>query len=201
MFVHKSINFTASWSPTEINFLDTTFKMDPDRKLYTTLYTNPTDTHTYLHYNSAHPLHQKRSGPYSQLVRVRRICTQFSDFLDNSKTILSYYAKRGNPQCLLDSALAKAKSLDRKILLIPTDLDPIQDQKDPVLVLTYIRKHWPILDQARSRTPVHNLNTIVAYRHPPNLKDKFWLSFKPLCEYHKKFLPNVSKNEHNRQSH
>ncbi len=66
--------------------------------------------------------------------------------------------------------------------MIPTDPDPIQDQKDLVLVLTYnpanpdvigpIRKHWPILDQARGLTPLHNLNTIVAYRRPPNLKDK-----------------------------
>ncbi len=91
--VHKCIKFTATWSPTEINFLDTTVKVNPDRKLYTTLYTKPTDIHTYLHYNSAHPIHQKKSDPYNQLVRVRRICTQLSDFLDNSKKILSYYAK------------------------------------------------------------------------------------------------------------
>ncbi len=66
--------------------------------------------------------------------------------------------------------------------MIPTDPDLIQDQTDLVLVLIYnpanpdvvgpIRKHWPILDQARGLTPLHNLNTIVAYRRPPNLKGK-----------------------------
>ncbi len=50
--VHKSIKFTATWSPTENNFLDTAVKVDPHRKLYTTLYRKRTDTHTYLHYNS-----------------------------------------------------------------------------------------------------------------------------------------------------
>ncbi len=63
-----------------MDFLDTTVKVDTDGSLYTTLYTKPTDTHTYLHYTSAHPSHQKKSGPYSQLVRVKRICTKQSDY-------------------------------------------------------------------------------------------------------------------------
>ncbi len=89
---------------------------------------------------------------------------------------------RGYLEPLLDSALERTKSLDRTILFIPTDPDPILDQKDLILVLTYnpanpdvigpIRKYWPILDQARGLTPLHNLNTIVACRRPPNLRIK-----------------------------
>ncbi len=79
--VHPTIKFTAELSKAEINFLDTTVKVSKERKLYTTLYAKPTDTHTYLHYQSAHPIHQKKSGPYSQLIRVRWICTNFDDFL------------------------------------------------------------------------------------------------------------------------
>ncbi len=41
------------------------------------------DTHTYLHYSSAHPPHQKKSGPYSQLVKTKRICTRNADHLVN----------------------------------------------------------------------------------------------------------------------
>ncbi len=41
-----TINFTATISDSEVNFLDTTVKIDPTiRKVYTTLYTKPTDTH------------------------------------------------------------------------------------------------------------------------------------------------------------
>ncbi len=93
--VHPTIKFTTEWSETDINFLDTSVKVSKDRKLYTTLYKKPTDTHTYLHYQSAHPTHQKKSGPYSQLIRIRRICTNCDDFLANIKKILAYYKLRG----------------------------------------------------------------------------------------------------------
>jgi hypothetical protein len=46
--VHPTIKFTMEHSNIQINFLDTTVKIDQNRKMYTTLYTKPTDTHTYL---------------------------------------------------------------------------------------------------------------------------------------------------------
>jgi hypothetical protein len=52
---HESIKFTMEYSPKEVNFLDTTVVLDDlQRKLYTKLYTKPTDTHSYLHWTSAH---------------------------------------------------------------------------------------------------------------------------------------------------
>ncbi len=111
--VHPTIKFTAEWSETEINFLDTTVKVSKDRQLYTTLYTKPTDTHTYLHYQSAHPVHQKKSGPYSQLIRVRRICTYFEDFLVYAKKILAYYKFRGYPKQTPEEAFQKASTFQK----------------------------------------------------------------------------------------
>ena len=53
--LHRSIKFTCDVSQEEIAFLDTLVKIDNDtKKPYTTLYTKPTDTHSYLHYTSAH---------------------------------------------------------------------------------------------------------------------------------------------------
>ncbi len=46
-----------------MDFLDTTVKFDTNYNLYTTLYTKPTDTHTYLHFTSAHPPHHKKVDP------------------------------------------------------------------------------------------------------------------------------------------
>ncbi len=73
-------------------------KSQEEWKLYTTLYTKPTDMYTYLHYLSEHPVHQKKCGPYIQLVRVRRICTKFETFLINAKKTLAYYKFRGYPK-------------------------------------------------------------------------------------------------------
>ena len=42
--IHPKVKFTHESSESEINFLDTTVKFDSNRKLYTTLFENPTDT-------------------------------------------------------------------------------------------------------------------------------------------------------------
>ena len=61
--IHNTVKFTHEASKYEVNFLDTTVRILPNGKLYTTLYTKPTDTHQYLHYNSAHPHSFTAKGP------------------------------------------------------------------------------------------------------------------------------------------
>jgi hypothetical protein len=71
---HETIKFTSEVSPEKINFLDTCVKVDQQtRRLYTTVYSKPTDTHDYLHFTSSHPDHCKAGGPKGQLLRMRRI--------------------------------------------------------------------------------------------------------------------------------
>ena len=70
--VHSTIKFTSDISPTEIAFLDPTIYIEGN-KLYTRLYTKDTNRHMYLNYNSEHPMGLKRSIPYSQFFRLKRI--------------------------------------------------------------------------------------------------------------------------------
>ena len=49
-------------------------------KLLTSLYSKSTDRHQYLHYESCHPEHTKRSIVYSQALRIKRICSNETDF-------------------------------------------------------------------------------------------------------------------------
>ena len=80
---HPTIKFTSVISSARMDFFDMTVITLEDGTLITDLYTKPTDTHTYLHYRSCHPSHQKSSGSYSQLVRVKRICTRMEDYNRN----------------------------------------------------------------------------------------------------------------------
>ena len=77
--LHPTIKFTAASSRTEIPFLDILIKVR-NGLLHTDLHTKPTDTHNYLHYLSAHPRHCKDNIPFSQFLRVRRLCSQDEDF-------------------------------------------------------------------------------------------------------------------------
>ena len=107
--IHPKIKFTSENSDTYVNFLDTTVKIDADRSIYTTLYEKPTDTHLYLHYQSAHhkPCHQK--GPFGQFLRIRRICTKNKDFIDNGIKMIEHYMKRGYPFKTLKKTYAKGQ--------------------------------------------------------------------------------------------
>ena len=72
--------FTAETSTGHITFLDTMVLLEDDI-LHTDLYTKPTDTHQYLSPNSCHPKHCTTSIPYSQALRLRRICLRRKDFV------------------------------------------------------------------------------------------------------------------------
>ena len=75
---------------------DTLFRSS-NSKLMTSLYSKSTDCHQYLHYKSIYPEHTKRSIIYSQTSRVKRVCSQESDFNEHSSKLKSWFLKRGYP--------------------------------------------------------------------------------------------------------
>ena len=124
--------FTHELSTTQINFLDTTVKVNSCRKLYTTLYEKPTDTHLYLHYTSSHHAPSKTKGPYGQFLRLRRICTYDTDFQDNAEKLVSYNIKRGYPEKALRKHYSRASKYSQDELL---EVAPKNQIDTPVMSL------------------------------------------------------------------
>ena len=87
--VYSTIKFTSVISSSEIAFLDLTIYITDD-KLCTRLYTKNTDRHVYLNFNSEHPINLKRSIPYSQFLRLKRIHSE-SQYLIQSQIHLYWY--------------------------------------------------------------------------------------------------------------
>ena len=77
-------------------FLDLCLKPTSDRLLTSTHY-KETDTHSFLNYTSSHPANCKNSIPYSQFLRLRRICSEENDFENKSKEMASFIRSRGYP--------------------------------------------------------------------------------------------------------
>ena len=73
--VHPSIKFDFNYSKTQIHFLDITITKTSTRKLLTTLHRKEMNQQSYLHRKSEHPEPLKRSIPYSQALRLKRIYT------------------------------------------------------------------------------------------------------------------------------
>ena len=127
---HPSIKFTADWSREKINFLDFQVIREGDR-LITDLFTKPTDTHQLLHRTSCHPGHTKKGIPYSQALRIRRICSE-DRFFDDRVGELN---NRGYGENEVLEQISKVRGRDRLSLL---DRQPkTKDDKRIPLVLTY----------------------------------------------------------------
>ena len=92
---HPYIKFDYTFSKKEVNFLDLTIYKDSNGKLATKLYTKPTDKHPYLHFQSAHPHHLKKSIPYAQALRLRRICTEDHEYQQSIGILTEKLVGRG----------------------------------------------------------------------------------------------------------
>ena len=76
---HPALQFTSNISDLELPFLDIKLKIN-NHSIQTSVHYKETDTHNYLHHTSLHPDHCKQAIPYSQLLQLRRICSDNDDF-------------------------------------------------------------------------------------------------------------------------
>ena len=92
---HPSIQFTSSVSTVSVNFLDITVSLSLGcHTLLTTVFYKPTYVHCYLLYTSSHPRTCRDSLPYSQLLRLRRLCQDDVDFSRQAELMLDFFRHR-----------------------------------------------------------------------------------------------------------
>ena len=87
---HPALKYTWEISDTSLAFIDIKISC-------TSVYYKPTDSHSYLLYSSSHPSHVKNSIPFSQFLRLRRLCSDDSDFSEKSEAMCQFFDKRGYP--------------------------------------------------------------------------------------------------------
>ena len=102
---NDNIKFTHESSKENVTFLDLIVKLSKGH-LTTDLYIKDTDWHQYVHFNSFHPDHTKRSIIYSQALRLTKICTFENDFLWHRDEIKSWF-QRGYPEDVINSEMKK----------------------------------------------------------------------------------------------
>ena len=102
--VHDTIKFAEEFSSIEINFLDVTTYRN-GQEILSKLYCKPTDSHSYLEFNSCYPPHNKTSIPFSQFLRIRRNCSRWEDFILYGMQLSTYFSIRGYPTELVKESL------------------------------------------------------------------------------------------------
>ena len=119
---HDTLKFTWEVSDCKVNFLDLVVSLE-EGNLETDLYCKPTDCHQYLHYESCHPLHMKRSSVYSQALRIKRICSKRSDCQKHLKALGGWFMDRGYPKSVVDTQIERVSRLTREEVLITKERD------------------------------------------------------------------------------
>ena len=111
-----SIKFTHEISNTTISFLDTSSSLS-EGVLFTDLYSKPTDTNQYLLSSSCHPPHVTKSIPYSQALRIGRICSTDKSLTKRLGQLKNNLKRRGYKQNIIKKSFNKANNISRSSLL------------------------------------------------------------------------------------
>ena len=119
---HPALKFTWEISETSVTFLDINISVQ-DNNLATIVHYKPTDSHSYLLYSSSHPSHVKDSIPYSQFVRLRRLCSADSDFNSKYDEMFNFFSERGYPDSILSKAINRVQNVNRESSLEPSASD------------------------------------------------------------------------------
>ena len=175
---HASIKFTHESSSQRISFLDTTTSIK-EGYLTTDLHTKETDKHQFLSPKSCHPKHCSRSIPYSQALRIKRICSEKHLQIHRLNELRKHLINRGYKNGNIDEAFDKVKSVDRDSLLVYKEKDP-KNRRIP-LVMTYhpelkqvssiIRQHWGLIERDPALSKLFPEPPVMAFRRPKSLRD------------------------------
>ena len=109
---HPALQFTSTITETGLPFLDINLRISEDR-IQTSIFYKETDTHNYLHFSSFHPDHCKHAIPYSQFLRLRRLCSDDDDFLVKSREMMTFFTQRGYPLASLEQDLRRVTTIGR----------------------------------------------------------------------------------------
>ena len=177
--VHPTIKFICTISPIEISFLDLIIYIRDD-KLHTRLHIKSTDRHMYLNFYSEHPMNMKRSIPFSQFLRLKRIYSESHYLIQAQIQLYWYFRWREYPHDILIEAWRKTNQVTRETLLADTTGN--QDSNTPLMFITtynsaksnfreLISKHWSYLGRSCATRELCTQDIMVTYRKPPSLKD------------------------------
>ena len=135
----SNITFTSHCSSESVDFLDIKISICKD-KIKTELFNKPTAAHLYVHRMSDHPHHIIKSSPKSQFLRIRRICSELSDYKKYANQFLNFYRQRGYNTNRLKIIISEVQNMNRDELLNTTEKTKKHKQERVPLVINWHHK-------------------------------------------------------------
>ncbi|KAJ8039742.1 hypothetical protein HOLleu_13841 [Holothuria leucospilota] len=172
---NPSIQFTWEYARDCVNFLDVSISVDTGGTITADLYVKPTDTHQYLLASSCHPNHTKRSIPYSQALRILRICSNLETARLRCSELADSLVKRGYNRNKVNSQIERAitnfsnpTSMRESYSTRPVFFN-VQFHPSLPDIRGILQRYMPLLHQSDTmKTAVPTL-PIISFSQPPNL--------------------------------
>ena len=109
----KLLQSNSNLSTQKFELLDVLVYKDHNNMLQTTIYRKQTDRQNYLDARSEHPKLLKDSIPYSQALRIKRICSSQQEFLSHTAKMINQFQKGGYDRLLIEQQINKANLQER----------------------------------------------------------------------------------------
>ena len=184
--VHPNIKFTMSHTSEKgsnpecdckqedsIPFLDTLCSIK-NGKVVTDLYRKPSDRNQYLLTSSCHPSHVAENIPFSQCLRIVRICSEESAKEKRFLELKELLKDRKYPENIIEAAINKARNIPR-LAALKTQKPPQPTSRRPVFVVQYdprmpnptdvTHKQWKVMTK-------HNQHMKDVFPEPPLVANK-----------------------------
>ena len=176
--IHSKIQVDLRMSPMEIEFLDVIVKLEKG-VLTTDLFEKPTDSKSYLHFHSDHPIHTKKAVPFGLGQRMRRICSSDDDYRRHRDNLKARLIERKYPASFVERELKKADRVNRDQLLNAKSGQG--DRKRVPMAVTFnrylpdvaviLRRNRYLLHRSQRMRDIFPSDPMVAYKRGRNLKD------------------------------
>lgn len=113
---HPTIKFTHEWSTSIKHFWDIPMSLQKDT-IQTSVFTKPTDRHTYTLFNSFHPEHTQKSILHCQALRYKPICFNTKDFQNKSDNLTLHFTLQAYPLYFIRTNIDRVNRVPRLVLL------------------------------------------------------------------------------------
>ena len=173
---HPALEFTWEISDKSVTFLDISVSITDDR-LSTSVHYKPTDSHSYLLYSSSHPKHTLNAIPFSQFLRLRRLCSDDEDFSNKCSEMRSFFLNRNYPAHVIDNAIRKVSTIDRATALAPNTrtsnnripftltYHPLNNSIKPI-----VNRNFSLLESDSITSNIFNDRPLFSFKRDRNLR-------------------------------
>ena len=180
---YPALKFTWEISETSVTFLDINISVQ-DNNLATSVHYKPTDSHSYLLYSSSHPSHVKDSIPYSQFLRLSRLCREDSDFNSKCNEMSNFFSERGYPDSI---SIVSKTSIENPLLNHQPQTMKSEFLSHSVLAFhpsnlaarNVVLRNFKILQSDPETAPIFPNPPLVSFKRDRNLRNSLVRSSLP----------------------